>query len=260
MESCLYVGRVRHRRFGPVAHEFEFPLFLLYLDLAELDAVFRGRWLWSTRRPALARFRREDHLGDPDIPLDESVRRLVAERTGRRPEGPVRLLTHARYAGFVLNPLSLFYCHAADGRLEAVVADVTNTPWNERHCYVLPMDSSKRSPQRQRTPKTFHVSPFLPMELEYVFTLGPPSERLAGRIENLDPAGRRVFDATLVLRRREITGANLALVLARFPLITLQVLAGIYWQAFRLHRKGAPFFPHPRRDGPSPGRELEIPT
>jgi len=99
VESCLYIGRVRHRRFRPVEHAFELPLFMLYLDLAELDEVFRGRWLWSARRPALARFRREDHLGDPEVPLDESVRDLVAERSGRRPDGPVRLLTHLRYAG-----------------------------------------------------------------------------------------------------------------------------------------------------------------
>jgi DUF1365 family protein len=252
VESCLYVGRVRHRRFRPVEHAFELPLFMMYLDLAELDAVFRGRWLWSARRPALARFRREDHLGDPEVPLDEAVRDLVAERSGRRPDGPVRLLTHLRYAGFVFNPVSFYYCWDRAGRLDSIVADVTNTPWNERHQYVLPAGGA-RGPLRFLTPKEFHVSPFMEMDLDYAWTLEEPGERLALRIENRAPGGAPLFDAVLALRRREITGASLAASLARFPLMTLQVVAAIYWQAFRLHRKGAPTFAHPARG-------LEIPT
>ncbi len=260
VESCLYVGRVRHRRFRPVRHDFRFPLFLVYLDLAELDRVFRGRWLWSARRAALARFRREDHLGDPRLPLEEAVRALVAERTGRRPTGPIRLLTQLRTAGFVFNPVSFFYCYDAGGRLDAIVADVANTPWNEHHRYVLAADPASPSRQRFRTPKQFHVSPFLPMDLDYAWTFHEPRKTLAVRIENRARDGRPLFDATLALRRREITGASLASALARFPLLTLQVLAGIYWQAFRLHRKGAPYFPHPALAGPVTHVELETPT
>jgi hypothetical protein len=260
VESCLYVGRVRHRRFRPVRHDFSFPLFLVYLDLAELDRVFRGRWLWSTRRAALARFRREDHLGDPHLPLDEAVRALVAERTGRRPTGPIRLLTHLRYAGFVFNPVSFFYCYDPSGRLDVIVADVANTPWNERHRYVLSADPASTGRQRFRTPKQFHVSPFLPMDLDYAWTFLEPCEKLAVRIENRARDGQPLFDAVLALRRREITGASLASALAGFPLLTFQVLAGIYWQAFRLHRKGAPYFPHPALAGPEAHGELETPT
>ena len=245
VESCLYVGRVRHRRFRPVAHAFEFPLFMVYLDLAELDEVFRGRWLWSARRTALARFRREDHLGDPRVPLADAVRALVAERTGRRPEGAIRLLTHLRYAGFGFNPVSFYYCHDAAGRLEAIVADVSNTPWNERHRYVLAADRSGARRQRFATSKDFHVSPFMGMDLDYGWTFHAPGERLAVRIENRERDGRVLFDAVLALRRREISGASLGFALVRFPLLTLQVIAAIYWQAFRLHRKGAPTFAHP---------------
>ena len=230
---------------------------MVYLDLAELERVFRGRWLWSTRRAALAHFRREDHLGDPRVPLAEAVRALVAERTGRRPAGPIRLLTHLRYAGFVFNPVSFLYCHDAAGRLEAIVADVANTPWNERHCYVLSADPTSAGPRRFRAEKQLHVSPFMPMDLDYAFRFHGPGEKLAVRIENRARDGRPLFDALLSLRRREITGASLAAALARFPLLTLQVLAGIYWQAFRLHRKGAPYFPHPALAGPVPHGELE---
>jgi hypothetical protein len=257
MESCLYVGRVRHRRFQPLRHEFDFPLFLVYLDLAELDEVFRGRWLWSVRRPALARFRREDHLGDPRMPLDEAVRALVETRTGRRPAGPIRLLTHLRYAGFVFNPVSFFFCHDVAGALDAIVADVANTPWNERHRYVLPATGQRGLRLRFATAKEFHVSPFFGMELDYAWTFHVPGERLALRIENRTREGRPLFDATLALRRRELSGANLAFALARFPLMTTQVIAAIYWQALRLHRKGAPYFPHPALAAPEARRELE---
>jgi hypothetical protein len=246
MESCLYEGRVFHRRFRPVSHAFEMPLYLLYLDLAEIDRVFRGRWLWSTTRPALARFRREDHLGDPRVPLDRAVRDLVQQRTGRRPGGPIRLLTHLRYAGHVFNPVSFHYCFAADGRsLEAIVADVTNTPWKERHAYVLPVTRPGRR-QRFVSRKTFHVSPFHAMELDYRWSFATPGRTLVLRIETQDGDAAPLFDAVLALERREITGASLARVLVRYPLITAQVVAGIYRQALRLHRKGAPYHPHPR--------------
>src|ERR1700759_5599691 len=114
MHSAIYIGWLSHRRHGPRVHAFPQRLFMVYLDLAELDQVFAGRWCWSTRRRALARFDRRDHMGDPHLPLDESIRRLVAERTGHRPDGPVRLLTHLRYFGHVFNPVSFYYCFAPD--------------------------------------------------------------------------------------------------------------------------------------------------
>jgi len=139
--SCVYEGVVRHRRHEPVRHELAYRVALLYLDLGELPRLLDGHPLWSARRPALAWIRRADHLGDPREPLDEAVRDLVAERTGRRPDGPVRLLTHARYLGHCFNPVSFYYCFDAGGRaLRAVVAEVTNTPWGERHAYVVSGD------------------------------------------------------------------------------------------------------------------------
>ncbi|MBP8912193.1 MAG: DUF1365 domain-containing protein, partial [Phycisphaerae bacterium] len=138
MHSAIYEGTVRHRRFAPVRNEFVYRLFMMYLDLGELDEVFRGHWLWSTRRLNLACLRRKDHLGDPTISIDEAVRLLVAERTGVRPNGPIRLLTHLRYFGHCFNPVSFFYCYDSnDQRVETIVAEITNTPWHERHCYVL---------------------------------------------------------------------------------------------------------------------------
>jgi len=249
VESCLYEGRVWHRRRRPFEHVFELPLFMLYLDLEELPRVFRGRWLWAAERPALASFRRADHLGDPARPLAECVRDHVEAHTGRRPEGPIRLLTHLRYAGYVFNPVSLYYCYDGSGdRLDALVAEVTNTPWGERHCYVLDAaaaEAGAATPLRFCTPKALHVSPFLGMDQVYEWTLHPPGSRLALHLGNRDADGTLVFEAALGLERREITGRSLARVLARYPLMTVQAIAAIYWQALRLQRKGAPFHPHP---------------
>ncbi len=248
MESALYEGWVRHRRLEPRPHDFAYRMTLLWLDLSELDRVFAGRRLWSMERANLASFHRRDYLGDPALPLDEAVRREVARQTGRRPEGPVRLLTHPRYFGYVFNPLSLYYCYVPDGEtLEAVVAEVTNTPWKERHVYVLPMAANLGSPDKLhfRLPKAFHVSPFLPMTLDYDWRLTRPGKRLLVHLEDLQD-GRKVFDATLNLERRPLTGANLARALLCFPFMTGQVIFGIYWQALRLWLKGTPVHDHPQ--------------
>ncbi|NIM69443.1 MAG: DUF1365 family protein [Xanthomonadales bacterium] len=248
MNSGIFVGQVRHCRVAPVEHAFSYRLFMMYLDLAELDQVFRGRWLWSTRRPALARFRREHHLGRPGSSLEASVRDLVQRETGHRPLGPIRLLTHLQYFGYCFNPVSFYYCFdGADQQVDAIVAEVNNTPWGERHCYVLDESGRPAADRRRvhRPEKAMHVSPFMPMEVDYAWRFSPPGQRLTVLMETA-LEGRKVFDASLDLRRREITGPALAGVLLRFPLMTLRVILGIHWQALRLWLKRCPVFDHPR--------------
>ena len=155
MNSCIYTGTVRHRRVNPVPHAFTYRLFMMYLDLGELPAVFQQRWLWSVDRPNVASFRRSDHVGDPGTPLEGSIRALVAERTGQTPDGPIRLLTHCRYFGYVFNPVSFFFCYDGSGEhVEAIVAEITNTPWGERHCYVLGERDNLAAGSRKRWPSS----------------------------------------------------------------------------------------------------------
>ncbi len=249
MHSCLYAGRVRHRRRSPARHWFGYRLFMVYLDLDELHRVFHGRWLWSTAKPNLAWFRRSDHLGDPDIPLGDAVRDLVKEHTGVPAQGPIRLLTHLRYFGYGFNPVSFYYCFDPQGaRVETIVAEVNNTPWGEQHCYVLraDQDSGRHGHKRFKLPKSFHVSPYMPMRIEYDWRFSTPDENLSVHMESYRAASK-IFDATLTLRRRPISGATLTAILARHPVMTAKVTTSIYYQALRLWCKRVPLYTHPKK-------------
>jgi DUF1365 family protein len=249
--SCLYEGSVRHRRMAPLEGEFRYPLFMAYLDLDELPQLFEKPWLWSARRPAVARFRRADHLGDPSVALRDAVAELVREETGTSPQGPIRLLTHLRYFGYCFNPVSFYYCYDAGGEnVTAVVAHVTNTPWGESHPYVMEVDARADrgtvALMRGEFDKRLHVSPLMGMDQVYDWRLTEPSERLSVHIESRAPDGQATFDATLSLARREITPWTLRRALLRYPFLTGRITARIYAQALRLKLRGASYFPHPK--------------
>ena len=252
MKSAIYSGQVRHRRTQPRGHTFVYRLFMMYLDLSELDSVFNRRWLWSSRRPALARFRREHHLGDASVALDTAVRELVSDETGTYPQGPIRLLTNLSYFGYCFNPVSFYYCFdATDERLETIVAEVNNTPWGERHCYVLneEVKLGKSDHKRYLPVKRMHVSPFMAMDVEYDWRFSRPAERLSIHMENTEN-GNKIFDATLDLERTEIGAGSLARVLAIYPLMTFKVIVAIHWQALRLWLKRVPVHDHPGKTTP----------
>ena len=247
MHSCFYEGQVSHRRFAPREHTFKYRIFYLYLDLDELDKVFNKRWLWSTSKPALAWFREKDHYLDQDKTLKQTICDLVESNTGVRPTGPIRLLTHLKYFGYVFNPVSFYYCfNKDDTRVETIVAEVNNTPWGERHLYVLPGKDNIANGRhlRFKRDKQFHVSPFMPMDINYDWLFSAPGKTLSVHMENYQ-AEDKIFDATLGLKRKPITASSCAAMLSRYPFMTAKVIFAIYWQALRLLIKKIPLFDHP---------------
>ena len=246
--SAVYEGVVTHHRHAPHEHAFTYRMAQVYLDLDEVDRVFSDRWLWSAKGRNVAEFRRSDYLGNADMSLADAVRERAEASLGYRPAGPVRVLTHLRYAGIVFNPVTFYYCYRADGvTLDCVVAEITNTPWRERHSYVLAADEGAEGHVVDATfPKVFHVSPFMPMEREYRWRFTRPGERLRVHMDVLRE-GVREFDAHLSLQRRELTGASLARVLWRYPLMTAKGVGAIHYEALRLWLKRNPFHDHPVR-------------
>ncbi|HWD65964.1 MAG TPA: DUF1365 domain-containing protein [Solirubrobacteraceae bacterium] len=233
--SCLYEGVVRHRRIEP-AKQFQHRIALAYLDLEELPDLLDGQLVAPS--PGLVRFRRSDYHGDPNRPLDSLVRDTVEERTGHRPTGSIRLLTHLRNFGHCFNPVSFYYClDETNQRLEAVMAEVTNTPWGERHAYVVPGD-------RGSFGKALHVSPFMGMKHTYTCEAPLPDQEVSVRIRSHRDE-RAVFEAGLELQRRELTRESLRTVTRRYPLATLRVMVLIYLHALGLRLAGAPVFAHP---------------
>ena len=240
--SAIYEGTIRHRRVVAPSREFIHRLALVYLDLAELDTVLDGRLL--RRRPGLARFRRGDYLGSPATDLAAAVRACVERHSGSAPTGPIRVLAHPRTFGHCFNPVAFYYCFTPRERLDAVVAEVTSTPWGERHAYVLGR-TGEGPVLAGDLAKRLHVSPFMSMHQSYAWRATAPAETLAVHISSRE-SGQRVFDATLALRRRPLTRGGLARVTSRYPAATVRVLALIYGHALALKLKGAPLHPHPQ--------------
>ncbi len=220
---------------------------MVCLRLDELEKVFNPYWFWSAESRNLAYFRRRDHLGKPEIPLDQAVRDLVEEKTGNRPEGPIHLMTHLSYFGFRFNPVSFYFCWSKDEKtVESIISEINNTPWGEQHCYVLNAGKQDQDGAIQFTfKKGFHISPFMDMDLKYVWSFSGLSERVRIKMENWK-GDQKFFDVSLAMTRTDISHVSLGRVLIQYPFLTLKVVWGIYYQAFRLWLKRCPFYSHPK--------------
>lgn len=243
MQSCIYEGRLRHHRRQPKPHSFSYPLYMLWLDLAEVDQCFNGVIGWSSKRAALGQFKRSDYLRPIDQDLTTVVRQTVQAHCQFTPEGRICLLSQVRVLGAQFNPVVFYYCYDLHDNLQAIVAEITNTPWNERHCYVL--DARKQTtPMHFEFTKAFHVSPFMPMALNYRWSFNLPGDHLLVHMQNFQ-SNSELFSATLNLKRHEMNARRLQGLLIRYPIMTVQVFLGIYWQALRLKLKSIPFYSHP---------------
>lgn len=249
--SALYVGQLAHRRWAPRAHKFNYPVFMVYLDLDEVEKICARSWLWSCRGPSLFWFKRSDYFGDSDISLKAAVYQKVEAELGVMPSGAVRMLTNLRTFGLRMNPITVYYVYSAENALEYVLAEVTNTPWDNRHVYVMDYRQVDMA-TTQRFAKELHVSPFMPMQQHYLWKTDLPSTRLRIQLDNIavstaaqtEECGeqRRTFAAVLALKREALSRSNMRSISWRFPWMTAKVAVSIYWQALKLWCKGAIFY------------------
>ena len=247
MRTAFYIGTLAHARMKPKHHRFSYSVFMPFVDVEHVEKITKDLPFWSVGRWGLARFVRTDFIGDEKVSIAAAVKQRIYEVTGHHFEGQVFLLANWRYFGIQNNPIACYFCKShLTHELEYIVAEVTNTPWGERHSYVLPVDATTGLHQIEFD-KKLHVSPFHSMDQRYRWFSTTPDDALAIKLTNLED-GERVFHASLTLKRLPLNKASGLTLLARFPLETAKVAAAIYWQALVLFLRRVPLYSHPKND------------
>lgn len=247
MKGAIYLGEVEHRRFLPLAHEFRYPVCYYYLNVDEAHKIFRFPFIFSCNFPGILSFWRKNYFGDPKIDLKTSICEMIKDKTGERFNGQVYLFSNISYFGYCFNPVSFYFCFEESGELKFVAAEITNTPWGERHVELLKADGSKKIVHQFA--KSFHVSPFMEMEIDYTWVFTQPAEKMTVLMQNRRTGEKKIiFDSTLEVHRLPLTAFNVMKAFFRFPLITFKTTLAIYWQALVLYLKKAPFYPHPIKE------------
>lgn len=242
IHNSLYMGSIEHRRLAPCENSFTYGVCYYFLDLEKVSEVFDGKFLFTLNKPGLLSFWEKDYLKASE------VRETILKVTGRDSQGPIRILTNISYFGFCFNPVSFYYCYAVDGEsLEFIVSVITNTPWGETHRQVFEYQNNPK--EAFEFPKDFHVSPFMPMQIDYTWVFEKPEERLYVLMQNRNQAETRIiFDSTLNLKRVPLTKSAMLSAFLRFPVLTFKTVAAIYYQALKLYIKRVPVHTHPLKE------------
>ncbi|GMM71961.1 DUF1365 domain-containing protein [Alteromonas gracilis] len=241
-ESAIYKGKVYHQRFKPTQHKFDYDIYLFWLKLDEEELATLSHKLkyFSAEGKARVRFKREDYLGDPSLSLRQAVlNRMIELNDGTPLSGDVFMLGQLRMWGWYFSPVNFYYLRNTDGKFTHMLAEVSNTPWNERHHYLVNLDT------QDDTPKAFHVSPFNPMDMTYKWSISQPSTRLSLAMDCV--RSDKEFSAGINLTKFTLDNANLTQALKRIPSMTIKTVAGIYWHALKLLLKRTPLYTHPEK-------------
>jgi len=240
MNSALYIGKIAHKRYLPKTHAFAYPFFMYFLNLDDLENLpDLGRW-FSVKRWALSRFLRSDYFGENNTPLSTEIKRRMEKLTGKPVTGPVYGLLNLRTLGLYFSPVNFYYGFDDTGHFTHFLAEVSNIPWNERHQYAHYVGNGQLS---QKNQKSFKVSPFNPIDQQYTWSITDPGDTLGVTLGVADDRGK-VFQAALQLKKYPLTLSSVRRQLLRKPVMTVFIVATIYWQALKLYIKGVPYVPY----------------
>jgi DUF1365 family protein len=241
MNSAIYQGQVRHRRFSPKGHEFNYTMTQLALDLDEVKELAAAHLVFSLKKFAPMSFFQDDYVKDEPGNLKQRIASKVSQLGGKWDGEKVMFMGQCRCFGFYFSPANFYFCYQNDGECSYMLVEVSNTPWLERHYYLVDLQGD------MKTKKDFHVSPFMDLDMQYHWRVKPPAEQVLVHIEN--HKDHKQFDATLAMKKCEITKKNLFKAWLSAPLMPVKVVVGIYWQAIKLFAKRIPFLAHPETRG-----------